>query len=299
MRIIQIFAVVLFCASLLSSCSVEANDKAIAPFSMKTVSYVPKLHDEAHLMDIYIPTKAAKPMPVILWIHGGAWIMGTKEDTPALFFMKSGYAVASINYRYSSAAIYPAQIEDAKAAVRWIRANAAKYHFDPNRIAAFGNSAGGHLAALLGTTGDIKPLEGNLGNPEQSSKVQAVVDWCGPTDFLTIEEQGDEANQLHPRDPKGPVAKLFGGLPSKKQELAAAASPVTFVTNDDPPFLIMHGDHDTVVPIKQSSDFYSVLKASRVHVVYQVVKNGGHNFFSAQNLQIVENWLKNNLRPAH
>ncbi len=104
-------------------------------------------------------------------------MVGSKENTPAIFFMKSGYAVASINYRFANAAIFPAQIEDAKAAVRWLRANAAQYHFDPKRIAAFGNSAGGHLAALLGTTGGIKGFEGNLGNAEQSSKVQAVVDW--------------------------------------------------------------------------------------------------------------------------
>lgn len=296
MRIGQFLILTISCLALLSSCSVEANDRVIAPFSMKTVSYVPKLHDEAHLMDLYIPAKAVKPMPVILWIHGGAWLMGNKEDTPALFFMKSGYAVASINYRFSSAAIFPAQIEDAKAAVRWLRANADKYHLDPDRIAAFGNSAGGHLAALLGTTGDVKPLEGNLGNANQSSKVQAVVDWCGPSDFISIEEQGDANNQLRPGDPKGPVAKLFGGLPSKKPELAASASPMTFVSNDDPPFLIMHGDHDNVVPIKQSSDFYEVLKAAKVKVVYHVVKNGGHNFFSPENLQIVENWLKLNLR---
>ena len=263
---------------------------------MKTVSYVPKLHDEAHLMDIYIPAKATKPMPVILWIHGGAWLLGSKEDTPAIFFMKSGFAVASINYRFSNAAIFPAQIEDAKAAVRWLRANAAQYHFDPNRIAAFGNSAGGHLAALLGTTGDVKPLEGNLGNPTQSSKVQAVVDWCGPTDLLTFEDQVSADNPLKPKDPKGPIARLLGGLPSKKRELAAAASPVTFASNDDPPFLIMHGDHDRVVPIAQSSSFYDVLKASQVDVVvYHVVKNGEHNFFSAENLQIVENFLKKNL----
>ena len=296
MRVVELLILVVSCLVLLSSCSVEANDRIVPNFSMKTVSYVPKRHDEAHLMDLYIPDRAKKPMPVILWLHGGAWLMGTKEDTPALFFMKSGYAVASINYRYSTEAIFPAQIEDAKAAVRWLRANAEKYHFDTNRIVAFGNSAGGQLAALLGTTGDIKPLEGNLGNPDQSSKVQAVVDWCGPTDFIGIEEQGDAKNQLRLTDPKGPVAKLFGGLPSKKRELAAAASPLTFVTKDDPPFLIMHGDHDTVVPIKQSSDFYEVLKATHLPVIYHVVKNGGHNFFSPENLQIVENWLKNTLR---
>ncbi len=222
-------------------------------------------------------------------------MLGSKEDTPAIFFMKSGFAVASINYRFSKAAIYPAQVEDAKAAVRWLRANAAQYHFDPKRIAAFGNSAGGHLAALLGTTGGVKPLEGDLGNPTESSKVQAVVDWCGPTDLTTLEEQGGPNNALRPADPKGPIARLLGGVPSKKRELAAAASPVTFASKDDPPFLIMHGDHDPVVPIEQSVNLYDVLKASGVDVVYHVVKNGEHNFFTPENLQIVENFLKTRL----
>ncbi len=285
----------LSCVVLLSSCSVQAREDAHAGYTMKTVSYAPKLNDNAHAMDIYLPTNAKKPMPVILWIHGGAWLVGSKEDTPAVFFMKSGFAVASINYRFSNSAIYPAQLYDVKAAVRWLRANAAEYHFAPKKIAVFGNSAGGQLAAMLGTTGDITNLEGTLGNPKQSSKVEAVVDWCGPTDLLTIGEQAKADNELQLNDPKGPVAKLLGGLPSKKQELAALASPVTFITNDDPPFLIMHGDRDRVVPIEQSSTFYEVLKAARVPVEYHVVKNGQHNFFSAENLQIVETFLKKTL----
>jgi acetyl esterase/lipase len=288
-------ALAIACVTVLTMCGVKAGEHEKAPYTLKTVSYVPKLNDTAHLMDIYLPTKATKPLPVILWIHGGAWMLGSKEDTPALFFMKSGFAVASINYRFSNAAIYPAQIEDAKAAVRWLRANAAQYHFDPKRIAAFGNSAGGHLAAMLGTTGDIKSLAGDLGNPKESSKVQAVVDWCGPTDFLTIAQQAGPDNRLNLSDSKGPVAKLLGGLPNKKQEIAASASPIKFVRHGDPPFLIMHGDHDHVVPIEQSSTFVDVLKASHVPVEYHVVKNGEHNFFSVENLTIVENFLKKTL----
>jgi acetyl esterase/lipase len=280
---------------LLNSCSVQARPDAHAEYTMKTVSYVPKSHDNAHAMDIYLPKNAKKPMPVILWIHGGSWLLGSKEDTPAVFFMKSGFAVASVNYRFSDSAIYPAQLYDVKAAVRWLRANAAEYHLDPKKIAAFGNSAGGQLAALLGTTGDITSMEGTLGNAKQSSKVQAVVDWCGPTDLLTIGEQAGTDNELQLNDPKGPVAKLLGGLPSKKQELAALASPVTFVSNDDPPFLIMHGDHDRVVPIEQSSTFYDVLKATHTRAEYHVVKNGQHNFFSAENLQMVNTFLKKTL----
>lgn len=204
--------------ALLTSCTVQAREGAPPQYSVKTVSYVPSLRDNAHAMDIYVPANAKKPMPAILWIHGGAWRMGSKEDTPAPFFMKSGFLVASINYRFSNKAIFPAQLEDAKAAVRWLRDHAKEYNIDPNRIAAFGNSAGGHLSALLGTTGDITALDGKFGNLKQSSKVQAVVDWCGPSDFLTIAEQGGPRNRLQLNNPEGQVAQLLGGLPNKREK---------------------------------------------------------------------------------
>ena len=132
-----------------------------------------------------------------------------------------GYAVASINYRLSQHAVFPAQIEDCKAAIRWLRANAAKYHLDPDHIGVWGASAGGHLVALLGTTGGVKELEGNGGNLDQSSRVQCVVDWFGPTDLTTMGGEHDK--------PDSPVARLIGGPVQENKEKARKASPLTYV----------------------------------------------------------------------
>src|SRR5205085_12369694 len=139
------------------------------------------------LLDLYVPEKVQKPLPLLIWIHGGAWMSGSKDSpSPALQFTAKGYAVAQVGYRLSQDAKFPAQIHDCKAAVRWLRANAQKYNLDPNKFAAWGASAGGHLVALLGTTGAAAELEGHVSDLKESSRVQAVVDWCGPTDFLEM-----------------------------------------------------------------------------------------------------------------
>jgi acetyl esterase/lipase len=182
--------------------------------------------------------------------------------------VEKGYAAASINYRLSQQALFPAQIEDCKAAIRWLRANAKKYHLDPRHIGVWGASAGGHLVALLGATGGVKDLEGEEGNLDQSSRVQAVVDWFGPTDFATI---GKGLS-----DPKSPVSRLIGGSPQENKEKAAKASPITYVGKDAAPTLIMHGDKDNLVPISQSEELAAALKKAGVEVTFQVVKGNGH-----------------------
>jgi len=141
------------------------------------------------LLDIYTPTASQEKLPLVVWIHGGAWRAGSKENPRALGLARRGYAVASINYRLSQAAIFPAQIEDCKAAIRFLRANAAKYSIDGDHVGAWGDSAGGHLAALLGTSGDVKELEGTVGdNLTVSSRVQCVVDYYGPSDMLQFKD---------------------------------------------------------------------------------------------------------------
>ena len=150
--------------------------------------YVEGGHEQQRL-DLYLPEKAEGLLPLIVWVHGGGWEAGHKEDRPAQWLVGKGYAVARIDYRLSQHGMFPAQIQDCKAAIRWLRANAAKYHLDPERVGVAGDSAGGHLVALLGTTGDVKEFEGNLGNPEQSSRIQAVVDFYGPTDFVQLGSQ--------------------------------------------------------------------------------------------------------------
>jgi acetyl esterase/lipase len=231
--------------------------------------------EKAQLLDLYLPEQAGAPLPVVLWVHGGGWTSGSKDGGgPALFLVRSGFAVAAINYRLSSEAIFPAQIEDCKAAVRWLRANAATYHLDGNRIGAWGSSAGGHLVALLGTSGGEKALEGTGGNAGYSSRVQAVVDFCGPTDFQSFLTQYPERSA----NPNTPEGKLLGGPLRDKQTLARKASPTTYIDKTDPPFLIMHGDQDTTVPIMQSQVLYDKLNAAGVTATFEVIKGAGHGF---------------------
>lgn len=229
---------------------------------LRDLEYVPGGH-ERNRLDLYLPEKAPRPLPVIVWVHGGGWTNGDKTNGPAFRFATNGYAVASINYRFSQHAIFPAQIHDCKAAIRWLRANARKYGLDSDHIGAWGGSAGGHLVALLGTTAGVKELEGPGGNEDQSSRVQAVVDWYGPTDFLTV-------------GTKDTRTRLIGGDPQANKEKAARASPMTYVSKDAAPFLIMHGDKDKTVPISQSETFAQALKKAGADATFVVVKGGGH-----------------------
>ena len=229
------------------------------------VAYATK--SQAQKLDIYIPDEGEGPFPVILSIHGGAFKSGDKCDgqvIPMLEGIKRGYAVVSINYRLSGEAIFPAQIYDVKAAVRWVRANAKQYKLNPGKIAAWGGSAGGHLAAMVGTSGNVKELEDlSQGNPDQSSRVQAVVDWFGPTDFLKMDEQLKESKVSNPQThsiPDSPESELIGKNLVDAPELVKAANPETYITKDDPPFFIQHGLIDHLVPYQQSVNFAKKLE---------------------------------------
>lgn len=206
---------------------------------LRDLEYVLGGGHERNRLDLYRPEKANRPLPVMLWIHGGGWQGGDKARGPAVGLVAKGYAVASINYRFSQDAIFPAQIHDRKAAVRWLWANATKYGLDPDHIGAWGGSAGGQLVALLGIAANVKELEGTEGNLDSSSRVQAVVDWFGPTDFLTA---GEKDTRTH----------LLGGKPQGNKAQATKASPMTYVSKNAASFLIMHGDKDNTVPISPS-----------------------------------------------
>jgi acetyl esterase/lipase len=258
---------------------------------LKDLVYVPGGHERQKL-DLYLPEKPAESaLPLVVWIHGGGWEAGGKEGCPAVPLVGKGYAVASINYRFSQHALFPAQIEDCKAAIRWLRANAKKYNLDPDHIGVWGASAGGHLVALLGVTGGVKELEGDEGNLDQSSRVQAVVDWFGPTDFATV-GQGLS-------NPHSPVAKLIGGSPLDLKEKAAKASPVTYVGKDAAPTLIMHGDKDTLVIPSQSEEFAAALKKAGVEVTLKIVKGNGHggpDFLNPENRKLIFDFFEKHLR---
>ncbi len=265
-----------------------------APAIYRDLTYVTRGHERQKL-DLYIP-KSKEKLPLIIRIHGGAWLAGSKEMEGPGDYPRDGFAVASINYRLSQHAVFPAQIEDCKAAVRYLRANAQKYNLDPNRFAAWGPSAGGHLAALLGTTGDVNEFDVGE-NLSVSSKVQAVVDYFGPTDFLQMEAHRLPNGMVH-NSPDSPESKLVGGLVADNPEKAAKANPITYITKDDPPFLIIHGDKDPLVPHHQSELLEAALKKAGVPVTFYTVKGGAHGGFRDPNVpkltkEFFEKHLKN------
>jgi len=241
-------------------------------------------------LHILRPKTAPKdPMPVLVWIHGGAWVAGSRDSGINLLprFARRGYFCATIEYRFSKEALFPAQIEDSKCAIRFLRSQAKEYNLDPHRVGVWGSSAGGHLVALLGTSAAVKELEGKGGHAEQSSRVQAVCDFCGPADFP---KWGD---QSHPA-----VPKLLGGAVKDKPELAAKASPVTHITKDAPPFLIVHGDKDTTVPLSQSEALHAALMKAGIDSTLHVVKGGGHGFGGAEIDKMVDDFFDKHLKNA-
>lgn len=225
------------------------------------------------LLDIYPAAQTGKAAPVIVWIHGGGWRNGSKDKFPGSFLVTNGFAVVSINYRLSPQAPYPAQLEDCKAAIRWIRANAEKYQLDPTRIAAWGASAGGHLAAMLGLTGQDRQFDkGN--NLDQSSEVQAVCDWSGPADLLEMDRTIGKVSDIQHTS----LTMLLNGPPEENTEKAALASPVTWISRAKkiPPFLIVHGDEDQSVPFAQSQMLCADLEKANADVQFHRVKGAGH-----------------------
>jgi acetyl esterase/lipase len=239
------------------------------------LAYVTNGHRRQKL-DLYLP-KDGQKLPLIINIHGGAWLGGSKEMDVPLDYLAHGYAVASINYRLSHHALFPAQIEDCKAAVRWLRANATNFSLDPAHFAAWGKSAGGHLAALLGTTGDGKTFDVGE-NLDVSSRVQAVVDYFGPTDLLQMDAHRLADGQVHDKS-RSPESLLIGGPLQENKDKAARANPITYLKKDAPPFLICHGDADPAVPHHQSELLEAALKQAGVPVTFYTVKGAGHGGF--------------------
>jgi acetyl esterase/lipase len=252
---------------------------------------------ERQKLDLYLPPTGSG-WPLVVMIHGGAFRMGSKDGEPAAVFVQRGYAVAAINYRLSQHAIFPAQIEDCKAAVRWLRAHAAAYGYDPARIAAFGQSAGGHLAAMLGTTGDVKAFDAGA-HLDVSSRVQAVADFFGPTDFLQMDAHRVSAQADVHEAPDSPESQLVGGPIRDNPEQVARANPVTYVTPDDPPFLIVHGDADMLVPHHQSELLAAALRKAGVRSKFVTVPGGPHaGRTTAEGLPIALDFLDARFAPA-
>ena len=230
-------------------------------------------------LDIDQPAARSKDRrPVVVYIHGGSYRLFDHHARVNLRFAARGYFCVSVGYRLSQEALWPAQIYDCKAAIRWIRANADRYGLDPDRIGVWGDSAGGHLAALLGTSGDVPALEGNSGNPGYSSRVACVVDLYGPVNLL---DQADTPGFEDMAAPTSFGSQLFGRPVREAPDLCAQFDPRTYVTAQCPPFLIQHGDRDRLVAFQQSVALRDSLRKAGVDVEFTRVRGAGHVFAGA------------------
>ena len=278
--------------------------KALPAQILRDIEYA-RVEDRSIQLDLYLPEDQG-PFPVIIWIHGGGWTSGDKDldpNDPQVRQVGRGYAVASINYRLSQQAKFPAQIEDCKAAVRWLRAHASNYNLDPSRIAVWGSSAGGHLAALLGTSGDVVELEGSEDNRGYSSRVNAVVDWFGPTDLLRMSADSlpFPCNFLDHNSPFSPESLLIGCAIQTCPDKTDKANPIKYASADDPPFLIMHGDRDCLVGPQQSRRLFDALTAVGAKATVKFISGAGHGgsqFDEAENRKLVEDFLDENLKVS-
>lgn len=255
------------------------------------VPYGPNLKHGANLLDLRLPTKGKPPFPLIILIHGGGWTSGDKSMFPSLLLLSHGYATASINYSLKGPNRFPAEIKDCKAAVAWLRSHANSLNLDGHRIGVWGASAGGHLAALLGTTGDAQSPDWAAPAPGTSNRVDAICTCCGPSDLLTIDSQADPKNYIIKY-----VANFIGALPSQRPDLAKAASPVTYVHKGCPPFLIIHGQDDTLVPSAQSNELNDSLKKQGVYSTLELIPKTGHNLYSVDIEQKIVNFFDGTLK---
>ncbi|MCU1347972.1 MAG: Esterase/lipase, partial [Acidobacteria bacterium] len=255
----------------------------------------------ALLLDLYVPTaESAAPRPLVVWVHGDHWMDGSRAATPAVREANRGYVVASIDYRSTDTASFPAQIDDLKAAVRWLRANAARYNIDPERIAVWGFGSGGHLAALLGTSAGVPSLEDlSEGNAALSSRVQLVIDWAGPIDLLQMQNDALPCSTMN-HDSSGSYESLLIGCSVQRcPERAAAANPASYISPDDPPFLLMHGRTDCEVSPAQSASFARLLGAAHLEVSLELYDDVGHEsrfWDSAPALTRVDAFLDTHLK---
>lgn len=284
------------CGSTETEAKKPAASKEVQPRVIENVSYVDKDNSASHAMDLYFPAGEHEKLPLIVWIHGGAWSGGDKEPSPMMPLLVQGFAIAGINYRLAPDYKFPAQIHDCKAAIRFLRKHADEYGFDKNRIGVFGISAGGHLAALMGATNGVKDLEGKVGVTDEKSDIQAVCAWCGPGNLLTMHDQSVKSGKEDQLDFEGadaPVTKFLGGTAKEKQDLARIASPVTYLKPGvKVPCLIMHADNDPVVPFAQSQELYEAWKKTGAPVRLESIKSNQHVFLSYPTMMTVNDFFK-------
>ena len=258
--------------------------------SHRDIEYA-RIADVSLKLDLYLP-KQANP-PLVIYVHGGAWRTGSKADVPIVKLLDHGFAIASVDYRLSTQAQFPAQVHDIKAAIRFLRASAEQLHINTKHVAIIGSSAGGHLAALVGVTNGDKKLEGSVGGDlDQSSAVQCIVSLYGASNLQTILSQSTDYG-LKMRVPA--LQLLLGGQPIDKPELAKLASPVAHLDKQDPPLMLIHGDADPQMPPQQSQEFAQAYKALELPVQYIIVaggKHGGAEFYDAEHTTCIAKFLQ-------
>jgi acetyl esterase/lipase len=246
-------------------------------------------------LNLYLPSGEQKA-PLVVWIHGGGWRGGSMNKPGIQEITKHGFALASISYRFTDKAIFPAQIHDCKGAVRWLRANADRFGYEADWIAVAGSSAGGHLALLMGTSGGVTELEGNVGgNLTESSRVQAVIDYFGPSDFVL---RGKNQPERAYTNKSGSFA-LLGGVPGEKLDpkMEEFASPARYVSADDPPLLIFQGSEDQTVLPEQSKHIAKLYSDAGLSVELVIIENAGHGgklFFKGEHFERATKFLQAN-----
>ncbi len=270
------------------------NTKAGEVHTVKDVEYA-TVGAHRLLLDLYLQPKPANA-PLIVWVHGGAWRSGSKKDVPISPLLEHGWSIASVDYRLTPVAPFPANVHDIKAAIRFLRANAAGYGFNSRKVVIAGASAGGHLAALVGVSNGHKELEGRIGTHlDQSSDVQAIASLYGASNLETILNQSTP-HGLSVRVPA--LELLLGGQPEDKPALTRLASPVNHVDASDPPLLLIHGDQDPQMPINQSHELHGAYVAAGLKVRFEVVHGGAHGgkaFYDAARIRLIDEFLKAHL----
>lgn len=270
-----------------------ATDVSDRPSIVKTADIPYATVDgETLALDLYMPAGTNKP-PLLVYVHGGAWRSGSKDSVSLIDLVDHGIAIASVSFRQTTTAPMPAQVHDLKGAVRFLRANADRYGFDPNRIGTTGVSSGAHLAALVGVTNGSDEHEGSTGgNTEVSSDVQAVVSYFGASNLTTILQQSTPRG-ISLREPS--LELLLNGGPDQNESLARLASPVFHIDSSDPPLYLLHGDLDPQMPVNQTLELYGAAQQAGVPVRLEIVHGAGHGgagFFDAETTAAVASFLR-------
>lgn len=273
----------------------------VLPAGVTVTADIPFANVDGHelALDLYMPAAVENP-PLLVWVHGGAWRAGSRKSVPTLAFVEAGYALASVSYRLSGVAPFPAQSHDIKGAIRFLRVRAADYGYDASRIGILGSSAGAHLAALVGVTNGDAGLEGAVGgNLEQSSDIHAIVAYYPATNLVSILDQSTLFG-LNLRVPA--LEALLGGPLDEKSGLARLASPVFHVDAGDPPLFLLHGDQDPQMPINQSHELHGAYKQHGLAAEFEVVHgspHGGPAFYDAGRNAMVGSFLDEHLIGLH